>query len=41
MQEQQQSYTLVTDNKVESLITMDSPEEDNTAVEYLQHITIP
>lgn len=32
---------LVTDNKVESLITMDSPEEDNTAVEYLQHITIP
>jgi hypothetical protein len=32
---------LFTDNKVESLITMDPPEEDNTTVEYLQHITIP
>jgi hypothetical protein len=35
------TIVLVTDNKFESLITMDSPEEDNTTVEYLQHITIP
>lgn len=32
---------LVTDDKVEPLITMDSPDEDNTAAEYLDKITIP
>ncbi|XP_057851470.2 vacuolar-sorting receptor 3 isoform X2 [Cryptomeria japonica] len=32
---------LVTDDKVEPLITMDSPAEDSTAAEYLEKITIP
>ncbi|XP_010529937.1 PREDICTED: vacuolar-sorting receptor 1 isoform X2 [Tarenaya hassleriana] len=32
---------LVADNKVEPLITMDTPEEDNADAEYLDKITIP
>ncbi|OMO53870.1 hypothetical protein CCACVL1_28275 [Corchorus capsularis] len=32
---------LVADNRDEPLITMDSPEQDNTYAEYLQNITIP
>ncbi|KAK1312812.1 Vacuolar-sorting receptor 1 [Acorus calamus] len=32
---------LVADDKIEPLITMDTPQEDNTSAEYLQNITIP
>ncbi|WOK96717.1 vacuolar-sorting receptor 1 [Canna indica] len=32
---------LVADNKVEPLITMDTPEEDDSKADYLQNITIP
>lgn len=32
---------LVADDKVESLITMDRPEEDNTSADYFPNITIP
>lgn len=32
---------LVADDKVEPLITMDTPEEENAKAEYLQNITIP
>ena len=32
---------LVFDDREEPLITMDSPEEDTLAAEYLQNITIP
>ncbi|THU56469.1 hypothetical protein C4D60_Mb11t17580 [Musa balbisiana] len=32
---------LVADNKVEPLITMDTPEEEDTKADYLQDITIP
>lgn len=32
---------LVADDKVEPLITMDSPQEDDKAAEYLENITIP
>ncbi|KAJ8461096.1 hypothetical protein OPV22_034022 [Ensete ventricosum] len=32
---------LVADNKVEPLITMDTPEEDDNKADYLQNITIP
>jgi hypothetical protein len=32
---------LVADDKVEPLITMDTPEEDNVDAAYLQNITIP
>ncbi|KAI3843393.1 hypothetical protein MKW92_032617 [Papaver armeniacum] len=32
---------LVSDDKLEPLITMDTPEEENASAEYLQNITIP
>ncbi|OVA06073.1 EGF-like calcium-binding domain [Macleaya cordata] len=32
---------LVADDKVEPLLTMDTPEEDNSRADYLQNITIP
>ncbi|PIA37441.1 hypothetical protein AQUCO_03000192v1 [Aquilegia coerulea] len=32
---------LVADDKIEPLITMDTPEEDNSHADYLQNITIP
>ncbi|KAK0580895.1 hypothetical protein LWI29_007564 [Acer saccharum] len=32
---------LVADDKIEPLITMDTPEEENADAEYLQNITIP
>ncbi|KAK1284564.1 Vacuolar-sorting receptor 1 [Acorus calamus] len=32
---------LVADDKIEPLITMDTPEEENSSAEYLQNITIP
>ncbi|KAJ4972284.1 hypothetical protein NE237_005383 [Protea cynaroides] len=32
---------LVTDNRIEPLITMDTPEEENSRADYLQNITIP
>jgi hypothetical protein len=32
---------LVFDDQEEPLITMDSPEEDSSAAEYMQNITIP
>lgn len=32
---------LVADSKIEPLITMDTPEEDNSHADYLQNITIP
>ena len=35
------AVVLVFDDREYQLITMDSPEEDNSAAEYLQNITIP
>ncbi|KAL2489806.1 Vacuolar-sorting receptor 3 [Forsythia ovata] len=32
---------LVADDRIEPLITMDTPEEENAQVDYLQNITIP
>eukprot|EP01018_Ginkgo_biloba_P004479 Gb_19839 [translate_table: standard] len=40
-QEAGAAAVLVSDNRIEPLITMDSPEEDSTSGDYLENITIP